>query len=135
MRFQPVHIGDGTFIETSIINDTQSLPELSIPALSHITDSLNISMTDTIINVRTAQDGRCVCDITSLAVGTHRTFQSFCRALSICIIISLENIQRVILELGENYVSIHTICNDNCDGSLLAEGVSLNNTFLSHKYI
>ena len=37
--------------------------------------------------------------------------------------------------MGENYVSIHTICNDDCDGSLLAEEISLNNTFLSHKYI
>ena len=76
-----------------------------------------------------------MCDITSLTAGTHKAFQSFCRALSICIIISLENIQRVILELGENYVSVHTICNDNCDGSLLAEEISLNNTFLSHKFI
>ena len=105
MRFQPVHIGDGTFIETLILNYTQSLPELSIPAFSHITDIWNISMTDTISNVRAAQDGRCVCGITSLTVGTHSASQSFCRALSICVIISLENIQRVILELGENYVS------------------------------
>ena len=123
LRFQPVHIGDGTFIETSILNDTQSLPELSTPTLSHITDIWNISMTDTIINLRTAKDGRCVFDITSLTVGTHSAFQSFCRALSICVIICLENI------------SIHKICNDNCEGSLLAEEISLNNTFLSHKYI
>ena len=65
----------------------------------------------------------------------YTVFHSFCRALAICVIISLENIQRVTLELGENYESIQTICNDNCGGSLLSVEISLNNTFLSHKYI